>query len=125
MRLQETERQAINQSNRSADPDAAIPHARAQEVLEMIIDTLRTNSDRLHGHKVVLFGSRARGSAKSRSDFDLGVVGEEPLPLEDFFALEDLLDELPTLYRIDWVDFARASDAFRARALQAVEVIHE
>jgi len=44
---------------------------------------------------------------------------------EDFFALEDLLDELPTLYRIDWVDFARAGDAFCARALQAVEVIHE
>lgn len=67
------------------------PHARAQEVLEMIIDTLRTNSDRLHGHKVVLFGSRARGSAKSRSDFDLGVVGQEPLPLEDFLRLKTYL----------------------------------
>lgn len=122
MRLQESERQAIIQSIRAADPDAA---ARAQEVLTMIINTLRTNSDRLHGHKVVLFGSRARGCAKPRSDFDLGVVGDAPLPLEDFFAIEDLLDELPTLYRIDWVDFARAGDAFRTRALQAVEVIHE
>jgi len=106
-------------------PQPNTSHARAQEVLTMIINTLRTNSDRLHGHKVVLFGSRARGCAKPRSDFDLGVVGDTPLPLEDFFALEDLLDELPTLYRIDWVDFARASDVFRARALQAVEVIHE
>ena len=91
----------------------------------MIIDTLHTNSDRLHGHKVVLFGSRARGGAKPRSDFDLGVVGDSPLSLEDFFALEDLLDELPTLYCIDWVDFSRAGDAFRARALQAVKVLYE
>jgi len=68
---------------------------------------------------------RARGKAKSRSDFDLGVVGDTPLPLEDFFAIQDMLDELPTLYRIDWVDFARVSERFRAQALKNAEVIYE
>jgi predicted nucleotidyltransferase len=98
---------------------------RAQEVRVMIIDVLRSNAKRLRGYKVVLFGSHARGSARPRSDFDLGVVGNKPLPLEDFFAIEDMFDELPTLYRIDWVDFARVSDRFRAQALQRAEVIYE
>ena len=56
---------------------------------------------------------------RSTPGFSLAILGAFVV------NLEDLLDELPTLYRIDWVDFARASDAFRARALQAVEVVHE
>jgi predicted nucleotidyltransferase len=98
---------------------------RDHEILAMIVETMRANADRLRGHKVVLFGSRAHGNAKPRSDFDLGVVGDTPLPLVDFFAIEDMLDELPTLYCIDWVDFARVSERFRTQALQKVEVIHE
>lgn len=91
----------------------------------MIVDLMRANADRLRGHKVVLFGSRAQGNAKPRSDFDLGVVGDAPLPLEDFFAIEDMLDDLPTLFRIDWVDFARVNEQMRAQALRRVEVIYE
>lgn len=91
----------------------------------MLIQIMRANTNRLGGRQVVLFGSRAQGKAKSRSDFDLGVVGDTPLPLVDFFAIEDMLDELPTLYRIDWVDLARVSERFRSQALQKVEVIYE
>ncbi|MDX1252631.1 MAG: nucleotidyltransferase domain-containing protein [Gammaproteobacteria bacterium] len=91
----------------------------------MLIQVMRANTNRLGGRRVVLFGSRAQGKAKSRSDFDLGVVGDTPLPLADFVAIEDMLDELPTLYRIDWVDLARVSERFRSQALQKAEVIHE
>jgi len=98
---------------------------REQEIRAMLVETMRANSNRLGGRQVVLFGSRAQGKAKSRSDFDLGVVGDTPLPLADFFAIEDMLEELPTLYRIDWVDFARVSERFRKQALQNAEVIYE
>lgn len=98
---------------------------REQEIRAMLIQVMRANTNRLGGRRVVLFGSRAQGKAKSRSDFDLGVVGDTPLPLADFVAIEDMLDELPTLYRIDWVDLARVSERFRSQALQKAEVIHE
>lgn len=98
---------------------------RELQIRSMIVDLMRANADRLRGHKVVLFGSRAQGNAKPRSDFDLGVVGDAPLPLEDFFAIEDMLDDLPTLFRIDWVDFARVNEQMRAQALRRVEVIYE
>ena len=100
---------------------------REQQIRAMLIQTMRANTNRLGGRQVVLFGSRAqgKGKAKPRSDFDLGVVGDTPLPLVDFFAIGDMLDELPTLYRIDWVDLARVSERFRSQALQKAEVIHE
>lgn len=90
----------------------------------MIVDALKSSDEALAGRRVVLFGSRAHGRARERSDFDIGVVGDAPLPLSDYYAIEDKLDALPTLYRIDWVDFARASETFRHRALPGAKVIH-
>ncbi len=85
----------------------------------------RANAHRLQGYKVVLFGSRATGRARERSDYDLGVVGDVPLPLEDFYAIEDTMEALPTLYRIDWVDLMRTDERFRARVLKEAETLYE
>jgi predicted nucleotidyltransferase len=94
------------------------------EIKNMIAEVMQRNAVRLHGHRVFLFGSRAAGDAGPHSDFDIGVVGDEALPLDDFYALEDQLDDLPTLYKIDWVDFNRVSPRFSERAMRLVEVIH-
>lgn len=97
---------------------------REAEIKAMIADLMHRNAPRLQGHRVFLFGSRATGRARANSDFDIGVIGDAPLPLQDFYAIEDQLDDLPTLCMIDWVDFNRASPRFRERALQKVELIH-
>lgn len=49
--------------------------------------------------KVILFGSRARNTARERSDIDIAVSG-----VKDFWLLLEKVDELPTLYSIDLVD---------------------
>lgn len=98
---------------------------REAQVRDMIAAVMQRNAQRLRGHRVFLFGSRATGKAGPHSDFDVGVVGDEPLPLKDFYSIEDQLDELPTLYKIDWVDFNRASPQFSRRAMQQIEVIYE
>lgn len=69
---------------------------RETEIKELIQRRFRQMAPLLRGHKVYLFGSRARGRARPRSDFDIGVLGDEPLPLRDFYAIEEALDELPT-----------------------------
>jgi len=97
---------------------------REAEIKTLIADVMRRNADLLLGHRVFVFGSRATGDARPHSDFDIGVMGDEPLPLKDFYTIEDHLDDLPTLYKIDWVDFNRASPRFRERATQQMEVIH-
>jgi predicted nucleotidyltransferase len=102
-----------------------VQQSRETEIKLLIQHRLRQMAKLLGNRKVYLFGSRAGGRAKSRSDFDIGVLGDEPLPLRDFYAVEEALDELPTLYRIDWVDLNRAPAAFRERAMTSAEVLYE
>ncbi|MCX8086485.1 MAG: nucleotidyltransferase domain-containing protein [Rhodocyclaceae bacterium] len=89
----------------------------------MIREVLGRHRARLAGRRVFLFGSRARGTARPRSDFDIGVIGEQALPLADFYAIADEFEALPTLYRIDWVDMNRVADEFRARAMQHTQAL--
>jgi predicted nucleotidyltransferase len=98
---------------------------REREIKTMLRETFRGAAGKLAGHKVFLFGSRARGRAEPRSDFDIGVRGDEPLDIKDFYAIEDRLEALPTLYTFDWVDFNRVDPAFRRRAMQAIEILYE
>jgi hypothetical protein len=39
--------------------------------------------------------------------------------------LADKIEEIPTLYKIDWVDLARTNDKFRQSALMHHKVIYE
>src|SRR5260370_22233908 len=64
-------------------------------------------------YRVFLFGSRATGSAGERSDIDIGIEGPSPIPRAALAAIADELEETPTLYTIEIVDFARVSDDFR------------
>lgn len=98
---------------------------REAEILLRLQSIFKEERCRLAGHRVVLFGSRARGDAKPRSDFDVAVVGTTPLPLDDFYAIADKIDDIPTLYKIDWLDLARTSDKFRHSALMHQKVIYE
>jgi len=69
------------------------------------------------GYSLYLFGSRAGDTASSASDYDLGVLGSQPLPPGILTQLEDLGDEIPTLDKLDWVDLGRATAQFRKVAM--------
>jgi predicted nucleotidyltransferase len=99
--------------------------SREEEILLLIRECLSKFREPLAGYRVILFGSRAVGTARDRSDFDLGVFGATTLPLKRFYEIEDALEDLPTLYRIDWVDLNRASERFRETALSEGKVISE
>lgn len=49
--------------------------------------------------KMILFGSRAKGTERERSDIDIAVSGTE-----DFDLLLEEIENLPTLYTVDIVD---------------------
>lgn len=46
--------------------------------------------------EVILYGSRAKGTARERSDIDIAVAGAD-----DFDLLSEEVDDLPTLYSVD------------------------
>jgi len=64
-------------------------------------------------YRVFLFGSRAAGSAGEHSDIDIGIEGPAPVPRRTLVAIHDEIEEAPTLYTIDIVDFLRVADTFR------------
>lgn len=76
-------------------------------------------------YRVFFFGSRVNGTGSERSDIDIGIAGDEAVPAGALARIREELDELPVLYRIDVVDFARVSPRFRKEALKHNESIYE
>lgn len=97
---------------------------RVNEIIEKIQTVCQTHKDLLINKKLVLFGSRATGKNRDRSDIDLGILSEEPDNLESLYKLKDILDNLPTLYSFDLVDLNTVSDSFRNEALKNYMVLY-
>lgn len=103
---------------------AISPSARQRQVLNMIRKEVKAFAPKIGSRQVVLFGSRATKKHQDVSDFDIGIVGKRPLPTKAFFELETRFEELPTLYKIDLVDFSKTSSAFRQEALKKVKILY-
>jgi len=94
------------------------------------IETLRSQIRKVVGryldlnqYDVFFFGSRVSGAGSERSDIDIGILGRTPVPRRAMAKIREELEELPTLYTLQIVDFARCSDEFRAVALSHTEPI--
>ena len=66
-----------------------------EEVFRKIIEICRRNG----ASKVILFGSRAKETARERSDIDIAVGG-----VHDMEKLQEEIEDIPTLYTVDLVD---------------------
>jgi predicted nucleotidyltransferase len=77
------------------------------------------------GRTVRAFGSRVRGSAKPFSDLDLTVMGETPLDFRQLATMKDAFSESNLPFRVDVVDWASTSEAFRGIIEKAFEVVVE
>lgn len=97
---------------------------REQAIKQKIRQQLEKVDEDLEGYTVILFGSRAAGCAHERSDFDVGIIGQQPISLSTFYHIEDLFDTMDTLYTIDWVDLNRASPSFRQEAMKTMEILY-
>ena len=67
----------------------------AEEVIQEVAKLCRD----FHAKEVILYGSRARETARERSDIDIAVTGAE-----NFELLVEEVEELPTLYSVDLVN---------------------
>ena len=77
----------------------------------------------LNKYQVFFFGSRVEGSGDERSDIDIGIEGPEPVPTMAMSDIEDEIDDLPFLYKIEVVDFKEVSSDFYEVAKQKVESV--
>ncbi|KKS38262.1 MAG: hypothetical protein A3G49_02370 [Candidatus Sungbacteria bacterium RIFCSPLOWO2_12_FULL_41_11] len=97
-----------------------LEHYPVEKLKKEILESIGRHLD-LSQYRVFFFGSRVAGKGTDRSDIDVGIEGKEPVP---FIILEDIkedFEKIPTLYKIDIVDFCRVAPKFRVVALQKVE----
>lgn len=65
---------------------------KVDEIIKTVSDLCRE----YHATEVILYGSRAKGGARERSDIDIAVCG-----VRNFERLLDQIEKLPTLYSVD------------------------
>ena len=86
-------------------------------VLDVSADQLAIVRAILHAevgtNEVWAFGSRVDGRAKPFSDLDLAIISETPLPLSTLTRLADAFSASDLPWRVDLVDWATTSEAFR------------
>lgn len=78
----------------------------------------------LRKYKVFVFGSRVTGKGNEHSDIDVGIEGQENIPLRAMLDIEDEIENLPYLYKIEVVDFKRVSPEFYATAKENIETLN-
>ena len=65
---------------------------KAEEVITEVVKLCKS----FGANEVILYGSRAKGTSRERSDIDIAVSG-----VDNFDELAAMVEELPTLYSVD------------------------
>ncbi|SRR5713101_4105167 len=97
-----------------------LEHYAIDELRDRIVTILSRYLD-LRDYRSFFFGSRVTGGGSDRSDIDVGLEGESPIPHHLMSRIRDEIEELPTMYRIEIVDFQRVSQDFRDVAFKQIE----
>ncbi len=71
--------------------------------------------------RVILFGSRARGTHTEHSDIDIAVDSEEDIE-EDILELKDILEESELPQKVDIILLPKASEDLREEILREGKV---
>jgi len=100
-----------------------LEHKSQKELGKEILEIVGRHID-LRKYKVFFFGSRVSGKGSERSDIDVGIEGPEPVLDSALARIREEIEELPTLYSIDVIDFALADDDFKQVAKEHIEIIN-
>lgn len=99
-----------------------LEHYPAEKLKKEILEIVGKRLD-LKEYKVFFFGSRVTDGGTERSDIDVGIEGPKPIPLEALFDIKEDVENLPTLYKIEIVDFRKVPPEFYEVASRRVEAV--
>lgn len=75
-------------------------------------------------YRLFLFGSRAKGDHDERSDIDIGIISDKQISTEKWLAIQENIEQIPTLLKIDLVDFNSVDEEFKKIALKQTKNIN-
>ena len=73
--------------------------------------------------KIFLFGSQARGDSHPTSDIDIGILGKQKAPWDIMLRITGEAEAIPTLRKIDIVDFNLVEENFKKSALEDAKIL--
>ncbi len=68
--------------------------------------------------RVFLFGSRAKGMYDEKSDIDIGILSDTRITGKQWVTIQEKLEKIPTLLKIDVVDFNTIDEGYKKSALK-------
>ena len=74
-------------------------------------------------YQLFLFGSRVTGTNSDKADIDVGIIPAQLLSPKQIQSIKEKIEEIPTLIKIDFIDFTTVSDDFRSIALKHTKKI--
>ena len=99
-----------------------LEHYSLTKLNKQVVGIFKKHLD-LQDYDIFWFGSRVRGDNFPRADIDLGAKGPKKIPAAIKLDIEEELERLPILYKIDLVDFNNVSPDFKEEALKRVEYV--
>lgn len=87
------------------------------------VDVVRILHEQVPNTEVWAFGSRAKRNAKPYSDLDLALITRQPLSLDQLATITDAFATSDLPIRVDLVDWASISRAFRKLIAQDKVVV--
>ena len=100
------------------NPEPDNIHPIIDRIAEIVRREMREN------YRLFLFGSRAGDGHDSKADIDIGIIAEKPVEAKNMVKIKERLDQIPTLLKIDFVDFASVNCDFRKIAMQKTKDIN-
>ena len=97
----------------------------ANRVNQIIYDLVDYLVKHHHPRRILLFGSRAKGTARPGSDIDLAVEGMVIDDIRKQRKLHEALDRLARLYMVDLVHLEKVDEPFRQLIEKSGKVLYE
>lgn len=94
---------------------------REHEIMTGVIDILKKE---LSPQKIILFGSRAKGTNQIYSDFDFAVDSSRP-DMKKSDHLEQKIEKIAGLYSVDIVYLDEVKQGFKDIVLSTGKVVYE
>jgi predicted nucleotidyltransferase len=94
---------------------------RRAQILSWIKEIIQKNMS--GKYSAFIFGSQANSGQLKRSDIDIGIIADVPISVQQLCSINEAIEQLPMLYKIDVVNFNEADEKFKTVALRNIELL--
>jgi predicted nucleotidyltransferase len=93
---------------------------RRKQIIQWLKEIIDENLCGL-SYKAFIFGSQANKTILKRSDIDVGIIADDNLTDYKLSKINEAIEKLPMLYKIDLINFRDVDPKFKSVAMENIE----